>query len=519
MHKRTTSHASFQRTRTAVALALLPLGCGWMAGAAAQDGGAAAGARSLLITPSVGVRQTFTDNARLRSTNRESDAVTELSAGVRAISNGARLKGFVDYALTGSLRARHSGENDVTQALNAFANAELIDQWMYVDLRGVIAQQAISAFGRQSGDTSVINDNRTETRSFSVSPYWRGRLLGAADYEVRLDHSVSDSDTSAASDATTSTAFAGLSGGNPLGLGWSTDLTHRTTDYSQGRRTEDQRLRGVLTYAITPQLQAGVILGRESNNFESADTRSHDTGGVQLRWQPSPRTVLSANYESRFFGHSHLLSFMHRTGRTIWTFTDTRDITTNASEAGRASLGNAYDLFFQQFASVEPDPVQRDLMVRDFLRANGIAPDALIVGGFLTSAATVQRVQALSVALRGRRTTVTFHLTQSHSGRLDTLVSAIDDLSRSSQVRQRGFHINVAHRLTPLSSANLILSTQRTEGDLNSQESTLNSVSAAWSTRTGPRSDLSAGARWVDFDATTNPYVERAIFANLRLQF
>ena len=88
-----------------------------------------------------------------------------------------------------------------------------------------------------------------------------------------------------------------------------------------------------------------------------------------------------------------------------------------------------------------------------------------------------------------------------------------------SQVRQRGLHVDVSHRLTPLSSISFIVSTQRTQGDLASQESTLNSLSTTWSTRTGPRSTLSAGARWVDFDSNAQPYVERALFANLRLQF
>ena len=509
----------FERTRVATAAALLPLVVACATPAFAQDGAAAGGARAYAIVPSVGLRQTLTDNVRLTSTNREAAAVTEATAGVRATRYGGRFNGFLDYALTGRVQTQGSPQDDVSQALNAFANAELIDQWMFVDVRGVIAQQAISAFGTQSLDSSVSNPNRTETRSFSVSPYWVGSLAGAADYEVRLDHSATDTSSGAASDAATTTALARIGGGNPLGFGWSADGTHVTSDYTAGRRTKDQRLRGILTYAVTPQFNAGVIVGHEENNYESVEMRGHETGGVQFNWRPSERTTLTGNYESRFFGHSHALSFVHRTGRTIWTFTDSRNISTNASQAGTAALGSAYDLFFQQFASQEPDPIKRDLLVRQFLQTNGIAPNAVIVGGVLSSAATVQRLQALSVGLRGVRTTITFHLTQSSSGRLDNIVTAVDDLSNSSQVRQRGLHVDVSHRLTPLSSISFIVSTQRTQGDLASQESTLNSLSTTWSTRTGPRSTLSAGARWVDFDSTTQPYVERALFANLRLQF
>lgn len=511
---KTSRRGLFERTQVAAAAALLLL-CAMPV--AAQDAGGSAPEYS--IEPSVGVRETITDNVRLSSTNPEADAVTEVTAAVRAVRNSGRLKGYADYAVTGRAQTQGSPQDRLSQTLNAFANAELVDQWMFIDARGVIAQRAISAFGTQSSDTSVSNANRTETRSFSLSPYWIGRLAGVADYEVRLDHSATETSSGAASDSTTSSALARVGGSNPLGFGWSADASHVVSDYSAGRRTKNQRLRGVLSYALTPQFNAGVIVGREENNYESVEMRSHDTGGVQFDWRPSERTTLSGNYESRFFGHSHALNFVHRTGRTIWTFTDSRNITTSAQQAGTAALGSAYDLFFQQFASQEPDPVKRDVLVRQFLQTNGIAPDAVIVGGFLASAATVQRLQALSVGLRGVRTTITLHVTQSSNGRLDSLVTAVDDLSNNNRVRQRGFHVDVAHRLTPLSSINLVLSTQRSEGDLANQESTLNSLSTTWLTRTGPRSSLSAGARWVDFDSPTQPYVERAIFANLRLQF
>ncbi len=505
----------FERTRVAVAAALLPAMLACAAPASAQEGTA----RAFVLTPHVDVRETLTDNVRLTSANRKASAVTEATAGLRAMRYGGRFNGFIDYALTGRVQTHGSPQDDISQSLNAFANAELIDQRMFVDVRGVIAQQAISAFGTQSLDSSVSNANRTETRSFSVSPYWVGSLAGAADYEVRLDHSIIDTSSNLATDASTTTALARIGGGNPIGFGWSADAMHVSADYTAGRRTKDQRLRGVLTYAVTPQFNAGVIVGREENNYESVEMRSHDTGGVQFNWLPSERTTLTGNYESRFFGHSHALNFVHRTGRTIWTFTDSRNISTNANQAGTAALGSAYDLFFQQFASREPDPVKRDALVRQFLQDSGLAPNAVIVGGFLASAATVQRLQALSVGLRGVRTTITLHLTQSSSARLDSIVTAVDDLTNSSRVHQRGLHVDVAHRLTPLSSINLVVSTQRTQGDLNSQESTLNSLVTTWSTRTGPRSTLSAGARWVDFDSTTQPYVERALFANLRLQF
>jgi hypothetical protein len=44
-------------------------------------------------------------------------------------------------------------------------------------------------------------------------------------------------------------------------------------------------------------------------------------------------------------------------------------------------------------------------------------------------------------------------------------------------------------------------------------------VTATWSATLGPRSSLTVGARYADFDSLTSPYEESALYASFRYAF
>jgi len=161
----------------------------------------------------------------------------------------------------------------------------------------------------------------------------------------------------------------------------------------------------------------------------------------------------------------------------------------------------------------------RATLVNNFLQANGIAPTTPVFGGSLASAVMLQRRQELSFALLGIRDTVTFTASQSDARRLDTVVVVADDFANGNNLRQRGFSVNLAHRLTPMAALNLIASMDRTGGSTAAQSTKLRSISLAWSGRLGPHSSGSMGARHSVFDSPTNPYKETALTAGLTLQF
>ena len=253
---------------------------------------------------------------------------------------------------------------------------------MWVDASASISQQYISPFGTQSSDPSLNNSNRTEVRTFSVAPYVRGQIAGEVDYTGRAFYTITDSGSSQAAD---STVFGGILAFSATTrwskLSWGLDLTYREVDFSDRRSEFDQLNIFSLNYAVIPELRVSARANSETSNLVSFDTETHYGYGGGLRWSPSPRTNLIIEYDTRIFGSSHLYSFDYRTPRTVWSISSFQGLSTGQTTAGafggrQASSGSAFDLLFAQFATIEPDPVLRTQLVNNFMKANGINPNA-----------------------------------------------------------------------------------------------------------------------------------------------
>ena len=491
-------------------------------GAFSQETGSqgAGSKRSFSIVPRLSVTETFTDNVSLVSTGRRAEQITDVSPGIVISGNSGRTKVYVDYSLHETLYAQNSSGRRSQNALNASGTVEAVENWAYIDFGGNISQQAISAFGAQSPSNLSINPNLAETRNFRLSPYLRGKLSTFADYEARYSLVTSRSASALTSDVTTKEAAVKLSGRSPTAsLGWGLDASRQDTDYRAGRSTQADRLNATLTYAAAPQLNFSVSGGQEANNFTTVDKKSSFTSGFGVNWAPWETTKLSASRQNRSFGQSHNVSFEHRTPRTVWRFSDSKDISVTPGGNGFIGLGSIYDLYFAQFASIEPDPVLRAALVNNFLQANAINPNIPVVSGFLTSAASLQRRQDISFGLLGVRDTVTFIANRSEGSRLDSVAVANDDLSNSGAVRQNGLSVSYSRRLTPDASLNVLASLQKATDGLGLQNTSTKSVNLSVSTRLSRQSTAVLSARRVVFDSNTAPYTESAITGALNVQF
>ena len=508
-------------------MGLIPSSIGFLfsvvaVGVCAQDSGSqAAGAKQgFLVVPRVSVSETFTDNVSLVNTGQRAEQITEISPGISISGNSGRVKLYFDYSLHQTLYAQGSSGRRSQNALNTSGTVEAVENFAYIDFGGNISQQAISAFGSQSPSNVSINPNFAETRGFRLSPYLRGRLSTFADYEARYSVTTNRSASALASDVTTKEALVKLSGrSTTANLGWGLDASRQNIDYRAGRFTEADRLNATLTYAVAPQLNFSVSGGQEANNFTTVEKKSSFTSGFGINWVPWETTKLSASRQNRSFGESHNVSFEHRTPRTVWRLTDSKDISVTPGGIGFTGLGSVYDLYFAQFASIEPDPVLRAALVNNFLQANAINPNVSVVSGFLPSAASLQRRQDISFALLGVRDTVTFIANRSEGSRLDSLAVANDDLSISGVVRQTGLSVSYSRRLTPDASLNVLGSLQKATDGLGLQNTSTKSVNLSVSTRLTRQSTAVLSARRVVFESSAAPYTESAITGALNVQF
>jgi len=498
----------------------LVVGSAWV-GAAAQAQEAAAGPKQLLtVTPRVSATETLTDNVRLSSTGAQSEQITEVSPGIRVDLQGARVKGYLDYALNQIVYAQSTAPARSQNALSSSGTVEAIDNFAFMDFSASISQQSVSAFGLQSVDNTSINANRAEVSSYRISPHIQGRLGSNANYQARLSRSVTSSNSAVASGVGTTDGSGTVSGASAFkDLGWTADANRQIVDYSNGRSTESERANVGLTYGITPQLTVNARVGREANNYTSLNKEGFATSGWGFGWRPSEATRFSGSVDQRSFGTGHNLSFEHRTPRTAWSFTDSKDVSTTPIQSGQAVFGSAYDYLFNLFAALEPDPTKRASLVNIALPIYGLAPNSIVPLGFLTSAVSLQRRQALSFALLGVRSTVTFIASQSESNRLDTFATVVDDFNASNVVRQRGLSVNLAHRLTPDYSLGVLLSQQNTSGSSSAQETRLRLLSLNVTGKVGKNSSATVGVRRVESEGSASSYVENAVTGSLNVQF
>ena len=492
-----------------------------MGGAHGQSSVATEGAQHTMeIVPRVSMTETFTDNVRLSTTAQQGEQITTISPGIRISRDGGRIKGFFDYSANEVLYAQNTSGNQHQNALNAQASMEVVDNWMKLDLSGTISQQSISAFATPSSDNASISANKTEVSSYRISPFVSGRLGSLANYEALYSRAITQSAAVMGSSVAITDGVVKIGGRSAnKNLGWSVDASHSRVEYSAARTTEDERLNLGLSYAITPQLSVSANGGRENSNFSSLNSDSYATSGIGASWSPSEMSRLSVTRSNRSFGEAHGLSFEHRTARTAWKFTDSKDVSATPSQIGYANQGPIYDILFAQFAVIEPDQAARSRLVNAFLQANNISPAANVASSFLTSAVALQRRQDLSFALLGVRDTITLIASRSESSRLDTVSAGVDDFSNSSVIHQRGLSINYLHRLTPEYSFGVLASRQITGGDMSLQDLTLNLLSINLTGKVGKKTSASVGARRAVFSGGLAPYVESAVTINLLVQF
>ena len=493
-----------------------------------QDNATSTQGRAWSVKPRISLTETFTDNANINrsASNTQNELITELAPGIRIEARTERLNAYLDYSLRGQFYARESDNNRSQNSLNTFGTLEAVENWLFLDFSGVIAQQTISALGTQSTSNTAINNNSTETATYRLSPYIRGQLAGTTEYLLRYNLSTTRSDAGNVSDTDLSQWIGLLRGSTPFkNLQWTIDGNQQTTEYSRGRKTDAEIIRAILTYSISPQFRVKVSGGQESNNYVSVGQETTTTQGYGFDWNPTERTKFSAFKEKRFFGNAHNVNFSHRFPMSNIQFSDIRDVSVLPNQFSNVGIGSVYDLYYQQCyqqltASFPSDPGQlalaADACANTLLSQTGIPANAQVTSGFTTSRATIRRNQQLSYAVFGVRNSITFLANRTESQSVLASQSSIDAISQNTTIKQQGFGINLSHRLSEISNLNLLGSRQESTGTgANTLKTTTTLYQINLSTKLGSKTTGSLSARRSEFDSSTNPYTENALIGTV----
>jgi uncharacterized protein (PEP-CTERM system associated) len=494
----------------------LDSGSGRGGGGASSSG---SGGRAFYMVPTFSSTATLTNNVNLSATDKQSDLILGISPGIQIGGQTGRIRGFLDYSLTGSFYASDQSTT-FRNSLNASVNAEAVPNWLFIDASARISQQGILPFGTQSIDPSLNNSNSTQVTTVNVAPYVQGQIAGQVNYQGRAFYTYTDSGTSQASNSATWGAALGFDSTTRWSqLSWGLDFTYREATFSDSRTEFDQLNIVSLNYAVTPELRVSVRGNSETTNLFSFESETTTGWGGGLRWAPSPRTNLFIEYDQRAFGNSHLYSFDYRTPRTVWAISNRQGLSNGQFNSGRGNASSPFDLLFAQFATVEPDPVARAQLVNNFLLANGIDPNASLNTGYLPSQVVLERRREASVAWLGMRSTMIFNVFQTQTQALQPeLLNPDAELSGGNVITWLGGGANWSHRLTPTATLSLSGSGRRTSESIGVQETTVWSGVAMWTSQVALRTNVSLSARHT-VQSGTSSYNESALRATLNMTF
>lgn len=411
------------------------------------------------ITPTVRLRETYTDNVRLAPAQfATSDIISEFSPGISILGQGSRLSLAVAYNLQRLVYLRQA---DTTRnQLAASGHGEVVPDWLFFDARADISLRNVSAFGPQAFDSALQTENQSTVRTTSYSPSLKHRFAHFATAELRYTRAMVRS--GALLSVQTATVQAKLTG-DAVARNW-----HWGLDYER-REIDDSALAGVATrkgtlslaYDWSSQIKMFGTLGREKDGYTAAqgDTPEGRSWSLGAGWYPSRRSSLVASAGKRFFGNTYTLDASHRGRSAIWSLNYVEDITTTHAEIAKLSLSDTAGFLDQLWRASIADAAIRQQQIAIFLMYTQWLGDSAAVNYF-SHRYYLQKQARLSMATVGRNSTMVLgaYLTrreaQSAAG-ADSLLLAPVELALQDQTRQRGANAAWSEQLSPRSHLNL----------------------------------------------------------------
>ena len=481
------------------------------------------GTPTFRVVPTFELTERYTDNISLASsTFAKSGWITDVAGGGQLEYRGARANAKIDFRINRLLHEDTTNLDSTQRELTSYANIDVIEKWFFLDARATISQQNRSAFGvATSPDVASTNANKIETTTYQLAPYIRGQFGGIAAYQLRVNGSEARTSEGAFPNTTTVEWNGFIKSVASGRLGWSIDGNALSVDTSATNKRQDSRLRGTGYVKLDTQLHVLLIVGTEVSNLDDVRKRTNQIQGLGLEWSPSSRTRFAAVTQKRFFGDSHSLEFSHRTPRSAWRFSSSKEIAVSANEIATASLSSAGSALMDLLAASVTDPVGRDAAIQARLEQTGIPNASGFRDGVLNSRPFLSRRDEGSIALLGKRSTISFSMNRREQRALDGNNSTSGPGAPVEEIRQVSVNLAWAYRLSPLSTLRLVATRLRTDGLRTDNLTTIQKLqSIFYVAQLGPHTSASLGLRRVRFDSTTaTGYQETAVVSSLSVRF
>jgi uncharacterized protein (PEP-CTERM system associated) len=407
------------------------------------------------VDRAINAELTRTSNADLGGTTSAPDTILAIRPRIRLLGEGARLRIVGSAALNAVGYAQNTQPSRLNPEIELEANLQAIERFLFVDASLLARQESANPFGPRP-EAGATNENAVTTTAIRIAPRIEGTAPGLIKYRLESENGWTNEFNAPASVAPDAVGYFGRHtlavGREPAPLGWQLEIQESLTRYrnSSLEPLKVDLARATIGYRVLSDLILGLRGGWEHTNFET-DGGENGGGiyGIDLRWQPSPRTQLTAWEEHRFFGSSWRVDFAYRTPRLAWTVASTRQLDTSPqSLLDLPATQNVPALLDAIFSARFPDPIERARIVNDLIAQRGLPTSTLQPISLQAQRLSVLQQTTTSVAIIGVRNTLTFSAYRSksedavNSGPLAAATALTNNV-------QYGAGVAFAHRLTP----------------------------------------------------------------------
>ena len=310
------------------AIALLAVGLGAAGHAGAADWERGAG---------VSVGGYYSDNICLANRDEEGDYVGTVTPDVRLNGTGARssvaLNARVEFNTIEQLDADCPGGAQGGQLLNResvipsgnfLAAAEVVENWLTLDLDAFAGQNPINPFAPGGNDGINARDNTNITYRWGAGATAARQFSGRTEFFLRYYYNEQTNAVGLLADSNENRwqgRFGLLPGTSRLTASVSGQYSEVEFEGTVQRPSFTNELSSAqlnLALQVTSTLQLNGYAGEEWNVFTSA---SDDIDGqfwdVGLRWTPNTRVTVDVGTGERFFGETPRFNIQYRHKRSL----------------------------------------------------------------------------------------------------------------------------------------------------------------------------------------------------------
>ncbi len=489
------------------------------------------------VHPTFNLSETYTDNVNLQIDElKQAQFVTELTPGLVLVGQGRRFQ----VAASGQARKfiyskgrRPDIPDQTTDHLVDYSfsgRSELAEDLLFIEASASSSPQPVSAFGQQGGASLYSMGNRTQIKTWRISPYLEQRLGRAASLSARFSRDSVEADElhDRFGTSTGDTISVNLvSADKSAKLGWGLNYLRQDLENKISGPSSTETALGNLRYALHPRFALTASLGYDRYDFQSLGGRNAGrnwSGGID--WTPSARTRLSASLGRHYFGKTGKLDATHRSRYTVWRIAYDDAVTNSREQFLLPSTIDTAALLDGLFAATISDPVLRRQAVAAYIQQAGLPPSLADNVNYLSNRYfREKRLQASSAFARGRSSAlITLYSSDRvalSNAQTDSPLLGSQLASLNNNVRQKGLSATYNYRVNARTNAVATATFARNRSLTTGVEDHPRTFRLGMTRQLGQelRAAVELRHQRGQVDIQTGDYRENAISASLSAQF